>query len=370
MPVRFDLDRLRRSLAGQRLGVVCTPAGWHPAGGNLGDLLAADPDCDVRALFALEHGLRGDLQDGVQFDSYTDPRTGLPVFSYYGGSHTFSPETLAELDTVVFHAQDVSHRAYTYQLTLAHTLQAAAGTGLRVVVLDRPAPLGHLPCQGPLGLQFFPVPLPVLLPFTLGELGLWLRREQTLDVDCEVIPVQGYARSMSWPETGLPWVPPSPNVPSLDSCYAYACTGLLQHTTLSEARGTCKPFEYFGAPWLDPEPLVRALAGHRLPGVRFREVWFTPAFNKFAGELCGGIHLMVADRHALDPMRTTLAILRELRRHHPESFRPTAGFGRWFEGGEWTEERLDSLDCAGFLAAANASGRAFAEGLAGVALYG
>ncbi len=369
MPVRFDLDRLRRTLAGQRLGVICTPAGWLPAGGNLGDLLAADPGCDVRAMFALEHGLRGDLQDGVHFDSYTDPRTGIPVYSYYGGAHTFSPAVLAGLDTVVFHAQDVSHRAYTYQLTLAHTLQAAAGTGLRVVVLDRPAPLGHLACQGPLGLQFFPIPLPVILPYTLGELGLWLRREQNLDVAYEVIPVQDYRRAMTWTETGLPWVPPSPNIPSLDSCYAYACTGLLQHTTVSEARGTCKPFEYLGAPWLEPESLVRALEGHHLPGVRFREVWFTPAFNKFKGELCGGVHVMFTDHRALDPMRTTLTILRELRRRHPGDFHPTAGFGNWFDSSDWTDARLDALDPDAFLSQTNASGQAFAEQMASLALY-
>lgn len=369
MPVRFAVDHLRETLAGQRVGIICTPAGWLPGCGNLGDFLAADPAVDVRAMFALEHGLRGDLQDGVHFDSYTDPRTGVPVFSYYGGSHTFPPPVLADLDVVVFHAQDVSHRAYTYKQTLADTLQAVAGTGTRVVVFDRPTPLGHLPCQGPLGQQFFPLALPVIHPFTLGEIGLWLRRELALDVSLEVIPVQGYAHATAWRDTGLPWVPPSPNIPSLDSCYAYACTGMLQHTTVSEARGTCKPFEYFGAPWLEPEPLVKALNAHRLPGVWFREVWFTPAFNKFAGQLCGGVHLMFADHRALDPLRTALTIIRELRHQHPDQALPTAGFNRWLDGGDWTTDRLDRLDLDGFLGQASQVGKAFADGLADLLLY-
>lgn len=369
MPVRFALDRLRETLAGQRVGVICTPAGWIPECGNLGDWLAADSAVDVRAMFALEHGLRGDLQDGVHFDSYTDPRTSLPVYSYYGGSYTFPKEVLAELEVVVFHAQDVSHRAYTYKQTLADTLRATAGTATRVVVLDRPTPLGHLPCQGPIGQQFFPAPLPVIHPFTLGELGLWLRRELALDVDLEVIPLTGYRREMTWRDTGLPWVPPSPNIPSLDSCYAYACTGMLQHTTVSEARGICKPFEYFGAPWLAPDPLVKALNARRLPGVWFREAWYTPAFNKFAGQLCGGVHLMFADHRALDPLRTALTILRELRRHHPEQALPTAGFNRWLDGGDWTADRLDQLDLEAFLGTVDQAGASFAASLADVALY-
>jgi uncharacterized protein YbbC (DUF1343 family) len=369
MPVRFDIPGLRRALNGQRVGAICTPAGWLPEAGPAGDMLANDPAIDVRALFALEHGLRGDLQDGVTFDSYTDERTGLPVFSYYGGECTFPRDTLAKLDTVLFHAQDVSHRAYTYKHTLADTLLAAAETGTRIVVLDRPTPLGHLPCQGPLGIQFFPVELPVVIPFTLGELALFLRRELALDVDLEVIPVQDYTRQTSWPQTGLPWVPPSPNIPSLDSCYAYACTGMLQHTTVSEARGTCKPFEYFGAPWLDPAAVVPALNARRLPGVTFREVWFTPAFNKFAGELCGGVHLMVTDHRALDPLRTAMTIIGELRRRHPEEACPTTGFGRWLDGGDWSAERLDGPDLEAFLAEANQAGRRFADSLADLALY-
>ena len=369
MTVRFDLDALRRSLAGKRVGAICTPAGWLPGIGNLGDHLAADSGVDLRAMFALEHGLRGDLQDGVHFDSYTDARTGLPVYSYYGGERTFPRAVLAELDVVLFHAQDVSHRAYTYKQTLADTLLACAETGTRVVVLDRPTPLGHLACQGPLARQFFPVDLPVIHPFTLGELARYFRRAHGLDVALEVIPVLGYRRAMRWPETGLPWVPPSPNIPSLDSCYAYACTGMLQHTTASEARGVCKPFEYFGAPWIEPDALVRGLNGQNLPGVVFREAWFTPAFNKFSGQLCAGVHLCFLEHRAVDAMRTAYAVVRELRRLHPQEFEPTKGFGRWLDGEEWTAETVDATAPDAFLARAREEGARFAADIRDLLLY-
>jgi uncharacterized protein YbbC (DUF1343 family) len=369
MSVHFAVERLCQTLAGKRVGAICTPAGWLPECGPLGDFLAEAKGMDLRAMFALEHGLRGDLQDGVHFESYTDERTGIPVFSYYGGEYTFPRDVLGELDTVLFHAQDVSHRAYTYKHTLADTLHAAAETGTRVVVLDRPTPLGHLPCQGPMGKQFFPVELPVVIPYTLGELALYLRHCQGLDVDLEVIPVGNYRRDLAWGETGLPWVPPSPNIPSLDACYAYACTGMLQHTTISEGRGICKPFEYFGAPWVEPEPLVRELQALGLPGVDFREVWFTPAFNKFAGELCAGVHLMIREARAMDAMGTAMGIVQALRRLHPDHFRPTAGFGRWLDGAEWSDETVDALDSESMAARIHAAGKEFAERMRAHSLY-
>ncbi len=268
MGVSFDVSRLLESVAGKRIGAITTPAGWIEGCGNVGDFLA--DHADVRAFLGLEHGLRGELQDGVRFAASKDPRTGIPVWSFYGNSHTFPPDVMRELDVVVFHAQDVSHRAYTYKQTLAETLTIAAASGTEVVVLDRPTPLGHWGNRGPLAKQFFPFPLPVLTDRTLGELALWLRAELRLDVRLEVIPVQGWRREDAWSATGLPWIPPSPNLPSLDSIHAYACTGILQHTTVSEGRGTCKPFEYFGAPFIDAFALVGRLNAARLPGVRFR----------------------------------------------------------------------------------------------------
>jgi uncharacterized protein YbbC (DUF1343 family) len=272
---------------------------------------------------------------------------------------------------VVFHAQDISHRAYTYKQALAETLTAVAGTGAECVVLDRPTPLGHLAAAGPCHPQFFPAPLPVILPVTLGELAAWLRRTALPQARLHVIPVHGWTRDMSWPESALPWIPPSPNIPSLDSAYAYACTGMLQHTSVAEGRGTCKPFEYIGAPFLDAAAVCAALNAQGLPGVTFREAFFTPAFNKFAGQLCHGVHLMFTDRAALEPFRVMLTLLRGLALAGGDAFElqmPT--FAGWLDGEEWTTDRLRSLDVDAACAQAAAAARAFAEDIAPDLLYG
>jgi len=367
MDVCFDVPRLLDLAADQKIGVISTPAAWIKGCGSLGDFLAAH--LDVRAYLALEHGLRGDLQDGVHFASYDDPRTGIPVFSFYGGSHTFPESTLQDLDLVVFHAQDISHRAYTYKQTLAETLIKAASVSTTVIVLDRPTPLGHLANHGPLAPQFFPLPIPVLTAYTLGELALWLRAELTLDLTLEIIPVQGWRRDMPWPETSFPWIPPSPNIPSLESVYAYACTGILQHTSISEGRGTCKPFEYFGAPFVDPFALVERLSAANLPGICFREVFFTPAFNQYCGELCAGAHLMITTPDQFRPLQTMLAILQAFAALCPGTFETTPGFGKWLDGTEWNAERIRKTNPTEFLEECALSGLAFAQRIAPFSLY-
>lgn len=367
MAAVIDIQELLSILRGKRVGIIATPAGWIPGYGTLLDFLPRE--VDVCAFLALEHGLRGDLQDGVHFDAYKDSRTGIPVYSFYGGSHTFPEECMRSLDVLVFHAQDVSHRAYTYKQTLAETLQLASRTGTEVVILDRPTPLAHLGAQGMCHSQFFPVPIPVVLPVTLGELGLWLVRETGLACRLSVVPVKGWSRQTLWNDTGLPWIPPSPNIPTLDCVYAYACAGYLQHTTISEGRGTCKPFEYFGAPYVDPFILVQRLNRAGLPGLVFREVYFTPAFNKYAGELCGGVHLMITDARAVDPVRTGFWIMRSLAECFPEAFKPTAGFAQWFDGLEWTNERILATDPEAFVVTGTEQADAFAQSIDTVALY-
>jgi len=368
MSVEFDLDGLLERTRGKRLAVACPPAGWLPGRGLVADFLA--DRADVRGFLALEHGLRGELQDGVRFDSCTDARTGLPVFSFYGGTHTFPPEFLSEVDLVVFHAQDVSHRAYTYKQALADTLTVAARTDTAVLVLDRPSPLAHLGSRGPLLAQFFPAPLPVVLAVTLGELARWLRLRQELDVDLAVVPVRGWRRSMGWRETGLPWVPPSPNIPSLDSAYCYACTGILQQTNVSEGRGTCKPFEYFGAPFVDARRLVSALSTRALRGLLFREVYFQPAFGKYAGQTCAGAHLIIEAPAAVQPLRAMFAVLQELARLHPGRFELLPGFAAWLDNGTWDGQRLAALDIDAEIAAARPGVETFMDEMAPFLLYG
>jgi len=369
MPVRFDLDGLVQRLQGRAVGLIATPAGWLPGSGALNDVLPQR--ANVKAMLALEHGLRGDLQDGALFESYTDERTGIPVYSFYGGTgHTFPRAAFHDLDVIVFHAQDVSNRAYTYQQTLAATLEAGAETGTEVLVLDRPAPLAYLGNRGHLWTQFFPEPIPVIHGFTLGELGHWLVRKRRLPVCYEVLPAQGWTRRMTWQETGLPWVPPSPNIPFADSCVCYSCTGIVQHTNVSEGRGSCKPFEYIGAPYVQSAALTGRLNAARLPGLAFREVYFQPAFNKYQGQVCAGVHVMVQDERQVDPLRTQLVLLRTLAEMHPGQFELKGGFGRWLDGTDWTVSRLLALDVDAFLAEAAEQSAAFTADLAPDLVYG
>jgi uncharacterized protein YbbC (DUF1343 family) len=309
------------------------------------------------------------LQDGVHFEAYQDARTQRPVYSFYGDTRTFPEPFLREVDMVVFHAQDVSHRAYTYHWALADTLAAAARTRTRVLVLDRPSPLAHLGSHGPLFPQFFPLGLPVVLAATLGELARWLRDRLHLGVDLHVLPVRNWRRTDRWPHTGLPWVPPSPNIPSLDSAYAYACTGILQQTNVAEGRGTCKPFEYFGAPFVNARELVAVLTRRRLPGVTFREVCFQPAFNKYAGEVCAGCHLMITEPGQIDVLCVMFGILQELARSHPRRFRLLPGFGAWLDGQAWSVEKLSELDADAYLTQAAVQTREFVTSISPFLLY-
>ena len=357
MPVRIAFASLLRAVSGLRVGVACTPAAWSPASGLFSDAIARH--ADVRAFLALEHGLRGELQDGVHIDAYTDRDTGLPVYSFYGVRKEVPLAFLDAVDAVVFHAQDVSHRAYTFHWTLAELLRAAAGRSVKVFVLDRPTPLAHLGTRGPLATQFFPLPFPVFPALTMGELALWLQARQPLDVDLRVLPVHGWRRSVAWPQTGLPWIPPSPNLPTLSSAYAYACTGIVQASNVSEGRGTCKPFEYIGAPFLAAEPLARALAARRLPGVCFRPVYFQPGFNKFAGQVCAGVHLLVQDPARLRPLLTLLTLLQEIARQAPTTFELKPGFADWLDGASWSPARLTELDIPAYLAQAQTACRRF-----------
>ncbi len=392
MPATFDLKPLAAACRGLRTGLAFTPAAWTPALGDLGEALKGC--CDLRAFLALEHGLRGELQDGVAVESYTDARTGLPVFSFYGEKKCVPDAFWDAVDVAVFCTQDVSHRAYTFQWTLAELLASAVKRGRRVVVLDRPTPLAHLGTQGPVGRQFFPLPFPQFPALTLGELALWLEAEQngstvhgsrfngcrmdagpqapgTRGQALTVIPVRGWRRAHSWRRTGLPWVPPSPNIPTVEAAYAYACTGIIQATSVSEGRGTCQPFSFIGAPFVDGQKLADALNARRLPGVSFRETCFKPGFNKFAGQVCHGVHLMLRNPHRLRPLRTQMAVLQELARLFPGNFTLTPGFGDWLDNAAgWTTERLASLDIPAFEAECTEACRAFRARTAPHELYG
>jgi uncharacterized protein YbbC (DUF1343 family) len=277
------------------------------------------------ALFGPEHGLQGAAQAGEVVATATDERTGLPVYSLYGETRAPTPEMLADLDVLLFDVQDAGTRYFTYPSTLLLVLRAAAAVGLKVVVLDRPNPLGGKAVQGnvldPAFTSFVGAhPVAIRHGLTLGELALLVNDEAGVGADLAVVPAAGWRRSQWYDETGLPWVPPSPNLPHLAAVALYPGTCLLEGTNVSEGRGTTQPFELCGAPWIDGERL-RALLVERLPAaVRPRRCAFVPAYSKHAGEVCEGVALHVFDRAALDPVAVGVQLIFALRDLYPEQF--------------------------------------------------
>ncbi len=332
--VRTGLDVVAsqdfRPWRSMRLGVVCNPTTVDRRLVHVADLLAARNDLRLVRLFGPEHGVRGTAQDMIGVDGAArDARSGVPVVSLYGnGFQSLRPprESLDGLDALVFDIQDVGSRYYTYIYTLALCLEAAAEAKVTVWVLDRPNPLGGLEVEGNLvedGFRSFVGlhPLAVRHGLTVGELAALFVAERNLSVDLHVVPMEGWRRSMYQDETGLAWIPPSPNMPTLDTAICYGGQCLLEGTNLSEGRGTTRPFELFGAPFVDPYALRDALVERDLPGVAFRPLWFQPTFHKYSGEACGGLMLHVTDRHAFRPFATGLAVVSAACELWPDRFR-------------------------------------------------
>ena len=325
-----------------RLGLIAHPASVTSTLTHAADAIRA-AGYDLRSLFGPQHGARGEKQDNmIESDPYTDPATGLPVHSLYGEVRKPTPEMLDGLDALLFDLQDVGVRVYTFVWTMALAMEACAEAGVRFVVLDRPNPIGGLKREGPVlreGFESFVGlhPLPLRHGLTCGEVARWLQRERGIACDLKVIRADGWERRMSWADTGLPWVMPSPNLPTPDSCLVYPGMVLLEGTNLSEGRGTTRPFELFGAPWLDPTALAAHLAHARLPGVTFRPCHFEPTFQKHAGTLCGGAQLHVTDPGAFEPVRTAVEILVAVRALAPRDF-------AWREPPYEYEETLPPID--------------------------
>ncbi|MDX1492611.1 MAG: DUF1343 domain-containing protein [Longimicrobiales bacterium] len=329
-------------LKGEALGLVVHPASvTSELGFSVEALLNAG--FRLEALFGPQHGARGEKQDNmIESEHYTDPVTGLPVHSLYSEVRKPTPEMLEGLDAVLFDLQDVGVRVYTFVWTMALAMEACAEAGVRFVVLDRPNPVGGTVREGPLlkaGFESFVGlhPIPLRHGLTCGELARWLNAERGIGCDLEVIPCDGWRRSMLWEETGLPWVLPSPNLPTPDSARVYPGMVLVEGTNLSEGRGTTRPFELFGAPWLDGRALVEEVAPSVGPGVTLRPCSFQPTFQKHAGQVCHGAQLHVTDAAAFRPVQATVAIFRACRRLAPEAF-------AWREPPYEYEEELPPID--------------------------
>ncbi|MEU6313523.1 DUF1343 domain-containing protein [Streptomyces sp. NPDC047014] len=324
--VRTGFERLAadgyRALAGQRIGVVTNPTGITADARHLVDVLHADERVDLVAVFGPEHGFRGTAQAGGSEAAARDPATGLPVYDTYGRSGQRLAEvfTAAGVDTVVFDIQDVGARFYTYVWTLYDCMRAAALAGKAVVVLDRPNPVGGRRAAGPVLERPYASfvgrePIALAHGMTAAELARLFRGEFLADapVRLTTVAMSGWHRGSFFGETGLPWVPPSPNMPTPDTALAYAGTCLFEGTNLSEGRGTTTPFEVVGAEGLDRR-WAEAANGLGLPGVWFREAYFTPSFSKFTGKVCGGVRLVVHDRELFDPVRAGIGLLVTARR--------------------------------------------------------
>ncbi len=337
---RVLLDDSASLVRGRRVGLITNHTGLveSPDGTAraTADVLAEMPDADLVALFGPEHGIRGDAEAGVSVDDAVDAATGVPVYSLYGGTREPSADVLAELDVLLFDIQDIGTRYYTYVWTMSLAMEAAGAAGVPFVVLDRPNPIGGTIQGNVLDPEYstfvgrFAVPMRHGL--TPGELARLLVGAFGVEVDLTVVPVDGWTREQPFGETGLPWVPPSPNMPDVTSALHYPGTCLFEGTPLSVARGTPIAFQQVGAPWLDAEALASALAAHALPDTEFEAVTFVPenpGDGKFGGEEVHGVRFVAAGPD-YDPTRAAVAVLIETRRQAPD---------RW----DWRVAHFDRL---------------------------
>ena len=328
--VGLGIDRLlhtdRSLVAGKRVGVVCNPASVDAAFRHTADRLVADADVRVTALFGPQHGFRSDLQDNmIETPHARDARRRVPVYSLYSETREPTADMLRDVDILLVDLQDVGTRVYTYVYTMANCMRAAARHGVRVVVCDRPNPVGGEDVEGarldPAYASFVgQFPIPLRHGMTIGELARLFNDEFGIGCALDVIPLVGWQRSMYYDETGVPWIMPSPNLPTLDSAIVYPGAVLFEGTRLSEGRGTTRPFELIGAPWIDGERLTEAMNARGLPGVHFRPAFFEPTFQKHAKETCGGCQIHVLDRHSFCPVRTAVELIAEFRRQDPARF--------------------------------------------------
>jgi uncharacterized protein YbbC (DUF1343 family) len=323
------INSQKSKLKGKRLGLLAHAASVMKQVRYAWDALLELPGVRLAVLFSPEHGLMGTHQDQEEVGQQQEVLCkGVPIHSLYGeDSATLRPsaEILKEIDLLLVDLQDVGSRYYTYLYSLAHCMEVCRETDTEVWVLDRPNPIGGLLLEGNLvspGYHSFVgrYPLPVRHGMTIGELAEMFN--QTFHISCSlrVIPMEGWKRRMWFDQTGLPWVLPSPNMPTLDTATVYPGGCLFEGTNLSEGRGTTRPFEIVGAPWIVPEILARTLNGLELPGVRFRPLWFRPTFHKYAGEDCGGVQIHVVNRREFLPYLTGVHLIASAAELWPRSF--------------------------------------------------
>ncbi|HUU52920.1 MAG TPA: DUF1343 domain-containing protein [Candidatus Heimdallarchaeota archaeon] len=349
--VEVFLEKHLDLVKSKRVGLITNPTGTDSAATSTIILFANAPDIHLAALYGPEHGVRGDAQAGEYVPFDREKKLDIPVFSLYGQSKTpdqdmmanidesmrsfdtvdegklIEPSMVENIDILVFDIQDVGTRIYTYIATMAYAMQTCAENNKEFIVLDRPNPINGTDMEGPIleypkyssfvGLY----PIPVRHGMTVGELAqLFNSNFLSQKTNLTVIPMKGWERSMWFDETALPWIFPSPNMPSLDTATVYPGQVFLEGTNVSEGRGTTKPFEIFGAPWIDGAQLAKALNNLKLPGVRFQKTWFTPEISKYQGQVCEGAQIHVTDRTRFKPFETSMFIIQAIMDMNIEQF--------------------------------------------------
>lgn len=301
-------------IRGLRIGLVCNQASVLPNLSHVADVFASRSEFNLTAFFGPQHGIRGDVQDNmIETPHTTDERTGKPVYSLYSETREPTEDMLKEIDAIVFDMQDVGCRIYTFVYTLANCMRAAKKFGKKVIVCDRPNPINGIHIEGNILEEEFAsfvgqFPIPTRHGMTVGELARLFNE----DIGCElvIVSMDGWKREYWFDETGLPWVLPSPNIPTVDTCVVFPATVHVEGTELSEGRGTTKPFELNGAPFIDPYRWCEELGKHSFAGVAFRPAYFQPTFQKHAGVTCGGLQIHVTDREAFTPVIVGIAMIK------------------------------------------------------------
>ncbi len=321
------LGKKKSLIRGARVGVVVHPASVLSDLRHTADALFSSRECQLICLFGPQHGARGEKQDNmIESEFYRDPDTDLPVHSLYGETRRPTEDMMRDIDVLLFDLQDVGTRVYTFIYTMAYCMEACAALGKPVFVLDRPNPINGISVEGNLlnadyssfvGLY----PIPMRHGMTTGELALLFNTEFGIGCDLTVVEMEGWQRHYWFDQTGLPWVPPSPNLPTLDSAIVYPGLVLIEGTCLSEGRGTTRPFEFIGAPFIRSRSMAENLNSMNLPGVWFRPAYFQPTFQKWAGQMCGGIQIHVNDREIFEPYGTGIAVISVARHLYPDSFK-------------------------------------------------
>jgi len=329
-PVQTGLEVLIHSppkyLKHRRLGLLCNPASVDSRFRHARDLIARTFPGWLKAIFSPQHGFYAEKQDNMIESAHiaADPFLGIPVFSLYGETRIPTKEMMDCLDVLIIDIQDVGTRVYTFIYTMAFCMEAAGKYGKQILILDRPNPISGRIIEGnllnPKWSSFVGrFPIPMRHGLTVGELAQLFKHRFNLHCDLEVIPMEGWKRSMFYPETGLPWVAPSPNMPSFHTAMVYPGQVIWEGTNVSEGRGTTQPFECFGAPFIDPSHVIDHLDGP-LPGCVLRPIRFEPMFNKWTGQVCSGFQIHVTDFSGFRPYTTTLKLLKALLRLYPDDF--------------------------------------------------